>query len=252
MQLEEEFVIYRRLEISIVTGRRLLGNYGTVIGSKEGLNDQKRGLMALGAAAAATSELAEPARRERHHTLSWTNELESHQAKFAMRRLTQFIARILESASRRVPNGTPAHLRTARRGEMEAYLYLRNHGYRLVATNLRVRQSRGEIDLIGWDNEILCFIEVKTRTAEGIAPPEAAVDRQKKQHILSVARRYVRRLPGTQSPRCRFDVVSIVLGPRDQVPEIRLIKGAFSWDTGRPSRYEYSRPSRETSWRSLR
>ncbi len=150
------------------------------------------------------------------------------------------LARILESIGRRLERRTPEHLRTARRGEMEAYLYLRRKGYRIVATNLRVAQSRGEIDLIGWDDGILCFIEVKTRTAEGLMPPEAAVNLAKKQHIFSVARRYVRRLPGNHPPPCRFDVVSIVLGDGQQAPEINLHRAAFAWDADKPRRYEYS------------
>ena len=163
---------------------------------------------------------------------------------------TQFVARALESVSRRFSPRVAGHLRTARRGELEAYLYLRSQGYRLVATNLRVRQSHGEIDLIGWDDGILCFIEVKTRTAEGLAPPEAAVDRDKKEHIRSVARRYVRRLPGNHPPPCRFDVVSIVLGIPGSLPNIRLHKGAFSWEADRRSGFDYSRQSPRSTRRN--
>jgi putative endonuclease len=156
---------------------------------------------------------------------------------------TQIVVRTLESLGRHLSREIPDHLRTARRGELEAYLFLRRRGYRLVATNLRVRQSHGEIDLIGWDDGILCFIEVKTRTLEGVAPPESAVDRDKKEHIRSVARRYVRRLPGRRPPPCRFDIVSIVLGDPDSAPKIRLHKGAFSWEGERRRDYEYPRQS---------
>jgi putative endonuclease len=156
-----------------------------------------------------------------------------------MLQLLQFVARAIESVNRHLGRRVPEHLQTARRGEMEAYLYLRAEGYRLVATNLRVPQSRGEIDLIGWDDGILCFIEVKTRTGVGLTPPETAVDREKKGHILSVARRYVRRLPGNHPPPCRFDVVSIVLGEGNNTPDIHLHKGAFAWDADKPRRYEY-------------
>ena len=32
-----------------------------------------------------------------------------------------------------------------------------------VARNFRLPNRGGEIDLIGWDRDVLCFIEVKTR-----------------------------------------------------------------------------------------
>ncbi len=146
---------------------------------------------------------------------------------------TRFVTRTLESLNRRLARAEPEHLRTARRGETAAYLYLRQMGYRVVAANLRVRQSRGEIDLIGWDDGILCFIEVKTRTTEGLTPPEAAVDHEKKKNILAVARRYVRKLPGNRTPRCRFDIVSVLLGDGKEDPAILLHRGAFDWEADR-------------------
>jgi putative endonuclease len=109
--------------------------------------------------------------------------------------LTKIVMRSLEFANRLFPARQPKHLLTGKRGELEAYLHLRSLGYTIVASNFRVPYDRGEIDLIGWDDGILCFIEVKTRTDAGLAPPVTAVDRSKRRHILSVARRYVRRFP---------------------------------------------------------
>jgi putative endonuclease len=148
--------------------------------------------------------------------------------------IMQFLTRMLESANRHLSRSTPKHLLTGRRGEMEAYFYLRRLGYRMVATNVRVRESRGEIDIVGWDGGTLCFIEVKTRTRDGLTPPEAAVNFSKKQQILSVARRYVRGLSTTWRPHCRFDIVTIILGESGRTPHIELYKGAFDWDAGRP------------------
>ena len=110
--------------------------------------------------------------------------------------LTKFVIRSLELAGGQFRSRKPKHLLTGKRGEIEAYFHLRSLGYKIVATNFRVPYNRGEIDLIGWDNGVLCFIEVKTRTSADFAPPSTAVDREKKRHILSVARQYVRRLSG--------------------------------------------------------
>ncbi len=164
--------------------------------------------------------------------------------------LTRLIARSLDTASLHLGKKDPEHLMTARRGEMEAYFHLRNQGYRIVAKNFRTPHNRGEIDLIGWDHGVLCFVEVKTHSQPGLVPPEVAVDNAKKQHILSVARRYVQRLPCERSPACRFDIVSVVLGDDRCKPAIRLYKGAFSWKSSRHwEREPSSRHDRKRWWR---
>ena len=62
----------------------------------------------------------------------------------------------------------PPHQRTGARGEEDAYFYLRSLGYVMVARNFRTPRCRGEIDLIGWDRDVLCFVEVKTRTTHDV------------------------------------------------------------------------------------
>src|SRR5689334_17343879 len=86
---------------------------------------------------------------------------------------------------------TPAHQLTGRRGEEDAYFYLRHRGYVMVARNFRTARHHGEIDLIGWDKDVLCFIEVKTRTTRDVKPAEAAVDRKKRHDIRVVIRDYL-------------------------------------------------------------
>jgi putative endonuclease len=118
------------------------------------------------------------------------------------------------------------HIKTGRRGEDEAYFHLRESGYLIVARNWRTARHRGELDLIGWERNVLCFIEVKTRTTRDVKPAEAAVDWGKRRQIARMAREYVRRLrPGTP---VRFDVVSVYLEP-DRKAEIQVFKNAYSW-----------------------
>ncbi|MGA7887169.1 MAG: YraN family protein [Acidobacteriaceae bacterium] len=143
----------------------------------------------------------------------------------------QLVLRGVEAAARRWPSRTPRHLLIGKRGELEAYLYLRGLGYKVVAGNYRVPFDRGEIDFIAWDHETLAFIEVKTRSAADFAPPATAVDAGKRRHIQSVAKRYLRRMKKDPRPTCRFDVVSVVMGTGDEKPQISLQKGAFSWSS---------------------
>lgn len=81
--------------------------------------------------------------------------------------VTQSIIDSLDWIAQRVlpPDQRPRHLRTGTHGEEEAFFHLRKWGYVVVARNFRSPRCRGEIDLIGWDEDVLCFIEVKTRTS---------------------------------------------------------------------------------------
>jgi len=148
-----------------------------------------------------------------------------------MLRLTEYLVRRLQKLKPRKREAP--HLQLGRRGEAEAYFYLRRLGYRMVATNFRVPNDCGEIDLIAWDGEVLCFVEVKTRADDSFAPPSTAVDNEKQKHIREVAKAYLRRLPHDVRPPCRFDVVSVVPAPDEAAPQITVRKGAFSWSSGR-------------------
>ncbi|MFI5089396.1 MAG: YraN family protein [Terriglobales bacterium] len=140
--------------------------------------------------------------------------------------LTRLALRAMDQAAKlvRQPPEQPPHLQTGRRGEEEAYFYLRRMGYVIVARNYRSRRRPSEIDLVGWDGEVLCFIEVKTRTTREVKPAEAAVDVEKQRDLRGMAREYLRRVSG--SPAHRFDILSIyILDGAD--PEFTLFKNAF-------------------------
>ena len=145
-------------------------------------------------------------------------------------RIPELITATLERMARlfRRERELPAHLRTGRRGEDLAYYYLRRQGYTVVARNWRSRGRRGEIDLIGWEGETLCFIEVKTRSERGLAPAEMAVDGAKQAELRSMAALYLRKIHSR--PRSRFDVVSVYVTEGAE-PEIELFKDAFGWRT---------------------
>jgi len=124
------------------------------------------------------------------------------------------------------PDAGPRHQHTGRRGEEDAYFYLRRLGYVMVARNFRSPHHHGEIDLIGWEKDVLCFIEVKTRTTHDVKPAEAAVDRAKWRSLMQVARDYLRNLPS--SCPWRFDVVSVYYDSQSSPPHCELFKNAGS------------------------
>jgi putative endonuclease len=120
-------------------------------------------------------------------------------------------------------NERAPHLRLGQRGESLAAAYLERAGYRLVAANFTIPIGRnrrgalvdGEIDLIAYEGATLCFIEVKTRTSDDFAAPETAVDRRKQRQISRAARAYRRAFGLTGAPY-RYDVISIVIAPREE------------------------------------
>ncbi len=123
-----------------------------------------------------------------------------------------------------------AHV-TGIRGETYAYWYLRRRGYLMVARNYTVPGLKGEIDMAGYDGEVLAFIEVKTRSVarDGVrkmAFAEEAVDPEKQRNVTRMARQFLR-ARRIESEPYRFDIVAIETRPGSP-PEVRLHKGAYT------------------------
>jgi putative endonuclease len=128
--------------------------------------------------------------------------------------------------------GTPPHLLTGVDGERAAFFYLRRKGYLVVARRWSAGNLPGDIDLIAWHGPMLCFIEVKTRTARDMTPAEVAIDQHKRNILRRLARRYIRQLPGEVAPPVRFDVVSVYLVP-GKPKDIAHFENYFGWSEHR-------------------
>lgn len=152
------------------------------------------------------------------------------------------------------PGGLPQkelapHLALGRQGEQLAAGHLEQAGYLLVASNFKLavgRNRRGalvsaEIDIVAYEQRILCFVEVKTRRSDWFAAPEANVDLRKQRQIARAARVYRRLFNLTNEPY-RYDVVSVVLPAADQSghapsPRIELLRGFWFDDRFRKRRW---------------
>jgi putative endonuclease len=122
----------------------------------------------------------------------------------------------------------PAHLTTGIAGEDAAFFYLRRKGYTVVARRWSSGDVPGDVDLIAWQGPLLCFIEVKARTARDMTPAETAVDSHKRATLRRLARRYMRQLPQATKPPVRFDVISVYLVPGEK-REFMHFEAAFGW-----------------------
>lgn len=104
-------------------------------------------------------------------------------------------------------------------GEALAARYLTGQGMRIVEHNFRSRQ--GEIDLIGWHEGYLVFVEVKLRKTGLKGAPQEAVNSAKQRRICRTADYYriCRHLPA--STPVRYDVLAICAG------ECQWLRNAF-------------------------
>ena len=109
-------------------------------------------------------------------------------------------------------------------GENLAAKYLQQKGVQLVTRNFRA--ARGEIDLIGLDDGILCFVEVKTQKSEEFKPTHHQVNRKKQQVIERTAALFLKKNPNFQKVPCRYDIVAVVHGAAQ--PDIKWHQAAFS------------------------
>ena len=136
------------------------------------------------------------------------------------------------------PAETPAHLALGRRGEEFAAAYLQQAGFQIVAANFDIPIGRNrlgavvsvEIDLVAYEGETLCFIEVKSRGSDWFAPPQVNVDRRKQRQIARAARAYLRMLGLVGAPY-RYDVITVVF-PTEEIrsvsPEIQLLRNYWT------------------------
>ena len=134
-------------------------------------------------------------------------------------------------ARKRGRDAGPAHLIVGVEGENAVFFYLLRKGYTIAARRWSSGDVPGDVDLIAWHGPVLCFVEVKTRTARDMTPAETAVDEHKRNVLRRLARRYVRQLPGSAMPPVRFDVVSVYAVPGNE-REFVHFEGAFELNAG--------------------
>jgi len=133
-------------------------------------------------------------------------------------------------------------------GESYAAAYLDQLGYRIVAANFTFpvgRNLRGaiinaEIDLIAYDGDTLCFIEVKTRSSDWFAPPEVNVDLRKRRQITRAARVY-RQMLGVDNDPHRYDVITVIIND-DSTPQIELLRNFWTEESLRKRRWQFDPP----------
>ena len=111
--------------------------------------------------------------------------------------------------------GTTAE--TGRMGERAAAEFLRRAGYEICALNWR--SGRYELDIVARKGDFVHFVEVKTRCADGLTPPEAAVTPQKFRALTRAALRYM--ACTGEEREAQFDLIAVEVMPGGET-EVRL------------------------------
>lgn len=109
-----------------------------------------------------------------------------------------------------------------RDSEALAVAFLKQKGYKVLATNYRLKM--GEIDVVAQDGRTIVFVEIKARRSKRYGHPKQALDFRKRRKLSRMAQAYLK-TAGRSGASARFDVVAIIATPSG--PEIELIRNAF-------------------------
>ncbi len=105
-------------------------------------------------------------------------------------------------------------------GEEITSEYLEKNGYKILARNYS--KPFGEIDIIAIKDDLLAFVEVKTRKSDTFAYAAEAVDFYKQQRIRKASQAYVMENNMTDF-LMTFDIAEVYLDTR----KINYIENAF-------------------------
>lgn len=118
---------------------------------------------------------------------------------------------------------------TAVRGEDLAVAYLKNRSFIILERNFHSRT--GEIDIIAVDKneseDVLVFIEVKTRTSLTFGTPFEAISKAKVR-MMTQTGQYYKILHSSLPEQLRLDAVSVVIVPNTPA-QILHIKNIFQF-----------------------
>lgn len=106
-------------------------------------------------------------------------------------------------------------------GEDLAVKFLSNNGYSIVDRNFLIRG--GEVDIIATKEEMLVFVEVKTRVGLDFGLPEEAITPWKMQAIIKTAQFYHSSHPNLPKS-LRVDLVAVEFDNNGVLKRIELIE----------------------------
>ncbi|MCL4113866.1 UNVERIFIED_CONTAM: hypothetical protein GTU68_043616 [Idotea baltica] len=103
-----------------------------------------------------------------------------------------------------------------------AVQYLEHKGFRILQTNWRFK--RAEVDIIAQIDDLIVFVEVKTRSSDYFGPPDAFVTTRKQKLVTTASHAYIEKLE--YEGAIRFDIIAILINDQAS-PQISHYEDAF-------------------------
>jgi putative endonuclease len=125
----------------------------------------------------------------------------------------------------------PRHLVRGVEAEDAVVNWLFAKGFKIIERNVRFKV--GEIDIIAWERDILCFIEVRSRDIKSTYHPSETVGIKKQHNLIRAAQLYLKANMRVL-PRCRFDIASV--RGYGELMQIDYIRNAFEAERAARSR----------------
>lgn len=116
--------------------------------------------------------------------------------------------------------------KTGAEGEKRVANFLRKSGFSVIKRNFQSRY--GEIDIIAENDQLLLFVEVKTRKQDSLVSGAEAVDAFKQRRILLTANDYISKTENCKQPR--FDIAEVIVFEKqngEKGHKLRYIENAF-------------------------
>ncbi len=128
--------------------------------------------------------------------------------------------------------GRKKRIDTGERGqqaEQFAQQYLRRQKLKVVETNYKT--TRGEIDIIARDGDILVFVEVRLRSHSGFGGAAESIDKHKRRRVIFAASHYLQSHGLWDKVDCRFDTLCLAPNPDNRAAyHVEWLPAAFSAD----------------------
>jgi putative endonuclease len=115
-----------------------------------------------------------------------------------------------------------SHNHLGRIGEALGKTFLAEQGYKILHVNWK--HSYYEIDIISVKNDVLHFIEVKTRRGQRFGLPEEGVDEKKMEKILTASDEFLYQFPNWE--RIQYDILSIHFNEKN-IPDFFFIEDVY-------------------------
>jgi putative endonuclease len=108
-------------------------------------------------------------------------------------------------------------------GEDAAARYLRKNGCKILERNFST--PLGEIDIIALDGEVVCFVEVRSRSSADFGSAVEKLPRRKQRQVTKAALAYLK-TKHLEDVDIRFDYAAVVI-PGEGKSQVEFIRDAF-------------------------